>query len=106
LGYAGHCGNWLEVLEQLMFTTKVKLVHINDLTQFLSSIGYTDVKTHNNTSESDYVVRLKITIPSLNKRFTTDILPQLDEYVVIKDHLANEIQIYNRLMLKHARSQV
>lgn len=104
MSYACHCGNWLDVLEQMLLTTDVKLVHMDDLTQFLSELGYADVKLHNNTAGSDYIIRLNISVPALHKRFANDILPQLAEYDTIKDHLDPEIQTYNRLM-QHARSQ-
>jgi hypothetical protein len=100
LGYTSHCGNWLTVYDYIGNIANVKLVHMHDLNQFLHSIGYTDVKMFNKTSDMDYVVRLEVAVQNLNRRFADTILPSLAEYNVIRDHLAPEQQLYDRLMAR------
>ncbi len=103
LGYTAHCGNWLSVFDRLP-NTKVKYVLMEDLNKFLASIGYTDVKTYNKTSNMDYVVRLGITVSDLNRRYAEEVLPSLGCYKDIVKHLEFEYAIYNRL--KNASSKV
>lgn len=100
LGYTAHCGNWLTVFDLIGNIANVKLVHMHDLNQFLASIGYTDVKMFNKTSDQDYVVRLEISVPNLNRRFADTILPSLAEYNFICDHLEPEKKLYDRLMAR------
>ncbi len=95
MGYTDHCGNWLGVLDHV---PDIKLVNMRDLNKFLSKLGYPDVPMHNKTSNMDYVVRLDVTVPDLNKRFAGVILPSINEYKTIRNHLESEIEIYNRLM--------
>lgn len=98
MGYTAHCGNWLTVFDQIGNIANVKLVHMHDLNTFLAGIGYTDVPMFNKTSDIDYVVRLEITVPKLNRRFADVILPSLNEYTTIAEHLKPEQQLYKRLM--------
>lgn len=100
LSYTSHCGNWLAVFDSINDIADIKLIHMHDLNQFLASVGYTDVKTYNKTSNSDYVVRLEITVPNLNQRYAKKIIPMLKDYEIIKKHLAAEELIYNRLLAR------
>lgn len=99
MGYTAHCGNWLTVFDQIS-ATDVKLVHMHNLNQFLADIGYTNVKTYNKTSDTDYVIRLQITVPDLNRRYAEKIIPLLKDYNFIMTHLADEKRIYNRLLAR------
>lgn len=98
-GYTEHCGNWVTVLDQFL-PEDIKLVPMQDLNQFLHSIGYTDVKMFNKTSDTDYVARLKIAVQNLNQRFADTILPSMPEYDNIIRHLVPEQEIYDRLMAR------
>jgi hypothetical protein len=101
-GYTAHCGNWLSIFDHIP-NTRVKYVLMGDLNKFLASIGYTDVKTYNKTSDQDYVIRLGITVKDLNKRFAEEVVPSLGCYADIVKHLELEYAIYNRL--KNASSK-
>lgn len=100
LGYTSHCGNWLAVYDYIANIANVKLIHMHDLNQFLGSIGYTDVKMFNKTSDMDYVARLKIAVQNLNRRFSDTILPSISKYDNIIRHLAPEQELYDRLMAR------
>jgi hypothetical protein len=95
-GYTAHCGNWLSIFDHI-HNTPVKYVLMEDLNKFLASIGYTDVKTYNKTSDQDYVIRLGITVKDLNRRFAEEVVPSLGCYADIVKHLKPEYVIYNRL---------
>jgi hypothetical protein len=101
-GYTAHCGNWLSIFECIP-NTQVEYVLMEDLNKFLDSIGYTDVKTYNKTSDQDYVFRLRITVKDLNRRFAKEVVPNLGCYADIVNHLETEYAIYNGL--KNASSK-